>query len=39
MFPLQVVDAGGHTHECWTTTKAALTRDLPGDLRDSGAQA
>jgi hypothetical protein len=23
------------THDCWTTTEAALTRDLPEDLRDA----
>lgn len=22
-------------HDCWTTTEAALTRDLPGDLQDA----
>jgi hypothetical protein len=27
--------ADGETHDCWTTTKAALTRDLSGDLRDA----
>jgi len=25
----------GETHDCWTTTEAALTRDLPEDLRDA----
>lgn len=27
--------ADGETHDCWTTTEAALTRDLPEDLRDA----
>jgi hypothetical protein len=27
--------AEGETHDCWTTTEAALTRNLSGDLRDS----
>src|SRR5262245_41201296 len=25
----------GAPHDCWTTTEAALTRDLPEDLRDA----
>ena len=25
----------GQAHDCWTTTEAALTRDLPADLRDA----
>ena len=25
----------GEAHDCWTTTEAALTRDLPEDLRDA----
>jgi hypothetical protein len=25
----------GETHDCWTTTEAALTRDLTDDLRDA----
>jgi hypothetical protein len=25
----------GVTHDCWTTTEAALTRDLPLDLREA----
>jgi hypothetical protein len=25
----------GETHDCWTTTEAALTEDLPEDLRDA----
>jgi hypothetical protein len=25
----------GEPHDCWTTTEAALTRDLPDDLRDA----
>jgi hypothetical protein len=25
----------GEEHDCWTTTEAALTRDLPEDLRDA----
>jgi len=25
----------GETHDCWTTTEGALTRDLPEDLRDA----
>jgi len=25
----------GEKHDCWTTTEAALTRDLPEDLRDA----
>jgi hypothetical protein len=25
----------GTLHDCWTTTEQALTRDLPGDLRDA----
>jgi hypothetical protein len=30
----QWVEAG-EPHDCWTTTEAALTRDLPEDLRDA----
>jgi hypothetical protein len=30
----QWVDAG-EAHDCWTTTEAALTRDLTDDLRDA----
>ena len=25
----------GEAHDCWTTTEAALTRDLSDDLRDA----
>jgi hypothetical protein len=25
----------GEAHDCWTTTEAALTRELPDDLRDA----
>ncbi|MDQ3213188.1 MAG: DUF5655 domain-containing protein, partial [Acidobacteriota bacterium] len=25
----------GEAHDCWTTTEAALTRDLSEDLRDA----
>ena len=25
----------GEAHDCWTTTEAALTSELPGDLRDA----
>ena len=25
----------GETHDCWTTTEAALTQDLPEDLQDA----
>jgi uncharacterized protein DUF5655 len=25
----------GEAHDCWTTTEAALTRDLPADLQDA----
>ena len=25
----------GQAHDCWTTTEAALTRDLPDDLREA----
>ena len=25
----------GEAHDCWTTTEAALTRDLPEDLKDA----
>jgi len=28
----------GETHDCWTTTEAALTRDLPEDLREAWAR-
>jgi hypothetical protein len=27
--------AEGEAHDCWTTTEAALTEDLPEDLRDA----
>lgn len=27
--------ADGEAHDCWTTTEAALTHDLPDDLRDA----
>ena len=27
--------ADGTPHDCWTTTEAALTRDLPEDLREA----
>ena len=27
--------AEGEAHDCWTTTEAALTRDLPEELRDA----
>jgi hypothetical protein len=27
--------AEGEAHDCWTTTEAALTKDLPGDLQDA----
>lgn len=27
--------AAGEPHDCWTTTEAALTADLPEDLRDA----
>jgi hypothetical protein len=27
--------AAGEAHDCWTTTEAALTRDLSEDLRDA----
>jgi len=27
--------ADGETHDCWTTTEAALTQDLSDDLRDA----
>src|SRR3954451_12759218 len=27
--------AVGEAHDCWTTTEAALTRELPEDLRDA----
>src|SRR3954464_6651713 len=27
--------AAGEAHDCWTTTEAALTRDLSDDLRDA----
>jgi len=30
----QWVEAG-EAHDCWTTTEAALTRDLPDDLREA----
>ena len=28
----------GQAHDCWTTTEAALTRDLPEELRDAWAR-
>lgn len=28
----------GETHDCWTTTEAALTKDLSEDLRDAWAR-
>src|SRR5919106_7065015 len=28
----------GEQHDCWTTTEAALTRDLSEDLRDAWAR-
>jgi hypothetical protein len=28
----------GEAHDCWTTTEAALTKDLPEDLRDAWAR-
>lgn len=28
----------GEPHDCWTTTEAALTRDLPEDLQDAYAR-
>ena len=28
----------GEPHDCWTTTEAALTRELPGDLQDAYAR-
>ena len=27
--------APGQEHDCWTTTEAALTRDLPDDIREA----
>jgi hypothetical protein len=30
----QWIEAGA-AHDCWTTTEAALTRDLPDDLREA----
>ena len=27
--------AKDEVHDCWTTTEAALTRDLPEDLREA----
>jgi len=27
--------AGKNDHDCWTTTEAALTQELPEDLRDA----
>lgn len=30
--------AEGEPHDCWTTTEAALTRDLSGDLQDAYAR-
>src|SRR3954471_19242893 len=27
--------AAGEPHDCWTTTEAALTQELPEDLRDA----
>lgn len=32
------VEAGA-PHDCWTTTEAALTRDLPEDLREAWFRA
>ena len=31
----QLVDENDKSHDCWTTTEAALTRDLPEDLREA----
>ena len=31
----ELVDENDKTHDCWTTTEAALTRDLSEDLRDA----
>lgn len=31
----QLVDESDDTHDCWTTTEAALTADLSGDLREA----
>jgi hypothetical protein len=28
----------GQAHDCWTTTEAALTRDLPADLQEAWAR-
>jgi hypothetical protein len=30
--------AHGEAHDCWTTTEAALTKDLPEDVRDAYAR-
>jgi hypothetical protein len=30
--------AAGEAHDCWTTTEAALTRDLPEDLHEAWAR-
>jgi Domain of unknown function (DUF5655) len=34
VLPLQAVDRG-EAHDCWTTTEAALTKDLSQDLQDA----
>ena len=31
----QLIDEDDRTHDCWTTTEAALTADLSEDLRDA----
>src|SRR5688572_1379321 len=31
----QLVDENDKSHDCWTTTEAALTRDLSDDLREA----
>ena len=31
----QLVDENDKSHDCWTTTEAALTADLPEDLREA----
>src|SRR5688572_19964408 len=31
----QLVDENDKSHDCWTTTEAALTRDLSEDLREA----
>ena len=35
MLSLQSRVEDGEAHDCWTTTEAALTRDLPEDLREA----